>query len=223
VKTLPINYVVAGRRVLVVGGGRVALRKVRRLVDCGAEVTVVSPIFCQSLARLAGIRRVGRRYRKTDLRGVCLAIVATDSAAVNRRVWEHAEAVGIPVNVVDQPDLCTFTVPAVVVRGDLVLTVSTGGGSPAMSRQVRQELEDAFGPAYGIQLALLRELRGVVQAGKLSAESRQAFFRRLAGPELRLVIESEGKAAARRLLRQWLRQALAAEQPGSGPSAAGDS
>ena len=100
---LPVNLDVAGRKVLVVGGGRVAARKVRSLRECGAEVTVVSPAFCSGLARMKGIRRIRRGYRKSDLRSMWLVVSAAGPQAVNRRVWVQATAAGVPVNVVDQP------------------------------------------------------------------------------------------------------------------------
>ena len=143
---LPVNLDIAGRRVLVVGGGQVATRKVKTLRACGALVTVVSPAFAPGLTRMKGITRIKRGYRKTDLRGVTLVVSAAGPQDVNRRAWEHACAAGIPINVVDQPDLCTFTVPAVLTRGDLVITISTGGGSPALSGRIREILTATIGP-----------------------------------------------------------------------------
>ena len=208
----PINFAVAGRKVVVVGGGQVALRKVKSLLACGARVTVVSPQCCPALAGLTDVRFISRGYRKPDLRGACLAISATDSAAVNRRVWEHATAAGIPVNVVDQPDLCTFAVPSVLERGELVITISTGGSGPALARKIREKLARTIGPAYGSHVALLREFRPQAQAAGLAPEARLALLQRLAGDPVRRVIERQGMPAARRLLCQWLAAAVTASR-----------
>jgi precorrin-2 dehydrogenase/sirohydrochlorin ferrochelatase len=205
----PINFDVAGRPVLVVGGGRIALRKVRSLLACGAAVTVVSPDFCAGLARLKSIRRVRRPYRKTDLRGACLVISATDSQAVNERVWAHASAAGIPVNVVDQPDRCTFTVPAVFRRGDLLITISTGGGGPALARRLRERFERDIGPEYGVHVALLKQFRARVQQAGLPAEARFRLLKDMAGDRVREVLMRHGRPAARGLLEEMLAEALA--------------
>lgn len=200
----PINYGVAGRKVLVVGGGTVAHRKVVSLLECGARVSVVSPVFSAALLRLKGVRLLHRRYRKSDLRGTCLVISATDSPDVNVRVAEQASAAGIPVNVVDQPELCTFTVPAVVRKGDLVVTISTGGASPALSGRVRELLEKVIGPEYARHLALLKQMRPLVQAAPLAGEERMALLKRMAGEDVLNVVSHRGTAAARRLLRDML-------------------
>lgn len=204
---LPVNLDVAGRKALVVGGGRVASRKVRSLRECGAEVTVVSPAFCSGLARMKGIRRLRRGYRKSDLRGVWLVVSAAGPQAVNQRVWEHAQEAGVPVNVVDQPALCTFTVPAVVRRGDLVITVSTGGGSPALSGRIREILSAAIGPEFGQHVALLREMRTVVKASGLPLAARGVLLKAMSGDAIRDVIRRGGLAAARRQLGRMLAEA----------------
>jgi precorrin-2 dehydrogenase/sirohydrochlorin ferrochelatase len=213
VKYYPVNLDLAGRKVLVIGAGTVAHRKTKSLVECGAKVTVVSPKFCPALARMGGIRRVRRGYRKTDLRGACLVISATDSEAVNRRVWEHGREAGIPVNVVDQPDLCTFTVPAVCRRGDIVIAISTGGGSPALSGRIRERIEATIGPAFGRHLDLLRQMRTEVRASNLDLEQRGALLRDMTGDEVREMIERQGIATARRHLRRLLAAAVAAPPP----------
>jgi precorrin-2 dehydrogenase/sirohydrochlorin ferrochelatase len=208
VRYFPVNLDVAGRKALVVGGGAVALRKVQSLVRCGANVTVVSPAFCAALRRMDGIRRVTRRYRKTDLAGACLVVSATDVQEVNRRVWEHATAARLPVNVVDQPDLCTFTVPAVLSRGDLLIAVSTGGGGPALSGRIRRLLAKTIGPSYGRQLGLLREMRPLVRTAGLSAGDRMRLMKQLAGARMHRTIVREGIAAARRSARAMLARAV---------------
>lgn len=213
---LPVNLDVAGRRVLVVGGGRVASRKVKSLRECGAEVTVVSPAFCSGLARMRGIHRVRRGYRRSDLRGMWLVVSAAGPQAVNQRVWEHAREAGIPVNVVDQPVLCTFTVPAVLRRGELVITVSTGGGSPSLSGRIREILGAAIGPEFGQHLALLREMRTAVKASGLPLEARGELLKAMSADGVRERLRESGLAAARRHLKGMLAAALATRAGGAG-------
>lgn len=214
---LPVNLDVAGRRVLVVGGGRVAARKIKALRDCGAEVTVVSPRFCSGVARMKGVRRIRRSYRRTDLRGAALVVSAAGPQTVNRRVWEDACAAGVPVNVVDQPALCTFTMPAVLKRGDLVITVSTGGGSPALSARVRELLAEVIGPEFGKHLGLLKAMREAVKASGLPSGKRGALLKAMASDAVRERLRREGVAAARRHLEELLARA-AGRRPRSAPA-----
>jgi len=219
VKYFPINFDVSGRGVLVIGGGQVALRKVKSLRACGAAVTVVSPAFCSGLSRMKGIRRIRRGYRKSDLRGACLVISAAGPQAVNRLAWEHASEAGIPINVVDQPELCTFTLPAVLNWGELMITVSTGGGSPALSAHIRRKLEETIGPEFGRHLALLAEMRTRVKASVLPMEARGNLLRKMAGDEVREIIRRDGVAAARTHLLAMFDEAVkgAAERGNDDP------
>src|SRR3712207_6396749 len=128
--TYPVNLLLDGRPCLVVGGGHIATRKVEGLLACGADVTVIAPEVDAALEALpVAVRR--RRYEAGDVAGFRLAIAATDDPAVNKAVFDDAEAAGIWVNSADDPDRCSFTLPSVVRRGPLVLSVSTGGHSPA--------------------------------------------------------------------------------------------
>lgn len=194
----PINVDVAGRKVLVIGGGRVASRKVATLRACGADVTVVSPAFCTGLARMKGIRRIRRGYRKTDMRGAWLVVSAAGPKAVNRRAWEHATEAGTAINVVDQPELCTFTVPAVVQRQELLITISTGGGSPALAGRIRRLLSEAIGPEFGRHLTLLGQMREIVKSSGLPLDDRGRLLKAMAADDVREIIDSDGVGAARR-------------------------
>lgn len=207
-KYFPINLDINGRKVVVVGGGEVASRKVTGLVRCGALVTVVSPKFCRSLGRMKGITRIKRAYRKSDLKDALIAISATDSDKVNRRVHQHAVEAGIPVNVVDQPALCTFTVPAVISKRDLLVTISTGGGSPALSRRIRKKIEEDVSQTFADHLALMKEMRPKVLASTLTPRERKQLFTRMAGQDVHDVLEQWGIRAARRLVRSIFREAV---------------
>jgi siroheme synthase-like protein len=150
----PVSLKVGGEPCLVVGGGRVALQKARTLLRAGARVTVVSPAFDAPFLRLrATLRR--RAFRAGDVRGAVLAIAATDAPAVNRAVFDACRRRGIPVNVVDVPELCSFIVPSVARRGAVTVAVSTGGLSPSLAKALRERLEALLPSTLG---ALARRL-----------------------------------------------------------------
>lgn len=147
---------------LVVGGGKVAERKVRSLLECGARVRVVSPEITPGLASLAGEGKIlfrEGRYRTSDLEGIFLVIGSTDQEAVNRQVADDCAARNLVVNIVDDPLKGNFFVPAVVRRGALTIAVSTGGKSPMLARKIREELESVYGPQYEEFLDMLGSLR----------------------------------------------------------------
>lgn len=207
---LPIQLDVRGRRTVVIGGGEVARRKVEALLECGACVTVISPRFCPALAQVAGIERVERPYRTGDLAGACLVIGATDAAQVNRAVAEEAGRAGIPCNIVDQPELCSFIAPAVLRRGALTVTVSTDGVSPSLAKRLRRQLADTLSPALDVHLRLLAEMRPLVKRSGVTPAARSRLLQAMADEAIDRLIEADGEAAARRRLHEML--AAAARQ-----------
>ncbi len=147
---------------IVVGGGSVAERKVHSLLDVGARVRVISPKLTERLQAWAGqglIQHAPRAYQPGDLEGAFLVFAATDDHEVNRAVSEEAQARHSLVNVVDDPELCNFTVPAVVRRGRLTVGISTEGQSPALAAHLRQRIEQMIGPEYAELLEILGDLR----------------------------------------------------------------
>ncbi len=166
----PVNLVLEGRRCLVVGGGAIARRKVEGLLACGAVVTVVAPVVDDGMRALPGVTVEQRRYRSGEVSGYRLAIAATDSPAVNAAVFADGEVAGVWVNGADDPANCSFTLPAVVRRGPLMVTVSTGGRSPALARWLRQRLEDEIGPEFEVLLDLLAAERDELKAAGRSTE-----------------------------------------------------
>jgi precorrin-2 dehydrogenase/sirohydrochlorin ferrochelatase len=200
-KYYPVFLDVQGRRCLVVGGGRVAQRKVRGLVEAGAQVTVLSPELTPSLRRLVNkrkIRHVARRYRKGDLRGYFLVYGATDDASTQNLIAAGIKQSAVLLNIVDRPGLCNFIAPAVVKRGDLILAISTGGASPALAKKLRQELEQSLGPEYARALRFLQSLRKKLIASSLPPSERNRIFTRLVrSPLLRYFREGKkGKIEA---------------------------
>lgn len=207
-KYFPINVDIHNRRVVVIGGGAVAARKVMSLLDCGARVRVISIDFCPELLALDDVEREQRPYAEGDLAGACLVVCATNSEEVNRAVRTEAEQRGIFCNVVDQPEYCSFTVPSMLCRGDLLLTVSTGGVSPSLSARLRRQLENQVSPAFETHLKLLGVFRPRVKASGLSIANRSCLLKAMAGEDITRLIERDGEMAAYVRLEQMLTGAL---------------
>jgi len=183
----PVCLKIAGRQCLVIGGGRVGERKVQGLLAHGALVTVISPELSEALSvlqRIGTIAWLPRLYQEGDLTGAFLVIAATDDSAVQERVHAEAEERNILLNVADVPKWCNFILPATARRGDLSISVSTAGKSPALASTLRQALELQFGPEYGVLVDILGALRDTVLAdGRPHAENK-VIFARLADPEM---------------------------------------
>jgi len=154
----PIQLLIKGRRALVVGAGHVALRKIQGLLHAGAEVTVIAPKIQPLVAELP-IDIVERPYQQGEAADYQLVITCTDDPHVNRQVFRDAEAEGVWVNSADDPVNCSFILPAVARRGDLTLTISTNGKSPAMAMWLRRKFEAEFDDRYERLLDLLAEVR----------------------------------------------------------------
>ena len=139
----PLFLDLTGKVCVVVGGGRVADRKVRALLTCGARVRVVSLRVCKSIRKLSEAKRIElleRAYETADLRDATLVFAATNDVLTNGRVSQDARERGIPVNVADSPDLCDFIVPAVIRREPIVIAISTSGTLPMLARRLREEI-----------------------------------------------------------------------------------
>ena len=176
----PVNLKIVDRLCLVVGGGPVAVRKVGALLDGGGRVRVVSPEAAQPLQRLAAAGEIEwrrRPYRTGDLDGAFLAVAATNRPEVQRQVAIDAAASRVLLNSADDPSAGDFQVPSRLKRGDLLITVSTGGASPAFSRRIREKLESEFGWEYGVIVDLLGRLRLLVMGGGGDAADHAVIFR----------------------------------------------
>lgn len=165
----PINLNLMGRAVLVVGGGRIALRKVEQLLVAGAHITVLAPEHVAGFADLP-VELVSRRYESGDVAGYRLVITATGDRVVDQQIHDEADALGIWINSADDPDRCTFTLPAVLRRGPVMVTVSTGGASPALSSWLRRRLEDEIGPEFVEVVSELAMERARIHSLGLSTE-----------------------------------------------------
>lgn len=158
----PICLELKGRKCLVIGGGEIAEQKVNSLLACEASVMVISPEVTAGLKDLIDQKKVTylpKKYDEKDLDQAFLVIAATNRPEVNARVYRDASRRNILVNVVDCPRYCNFIVPALVKRGDLLLSISTSGKSPALAKKIREKLEREFGEEYEPFLKILGELR----------------------------------------------------------------
>ena len=167
----PVNLDLTGRRALVVGAGPVAARKVSGLLEAGADVTVVAPTAVAEIAGESGLRWHERPYRRGEVASYRLAVTATGDTEVDSQVHRDAEAAGVWLNSADDPERCTFTLPAVSRHGDLQVTVSTSGNSPTISRWLRRSLFDNIGPEHATLLALASEVRAELCEATGTSES----------------------------------------------------
>ncbi len=178
----PINLNVTGRLCLVVGGGAVAARKMESLLLSKARVRVVSPEACGKISDLSGIGTIEwfrREYRDGDLEGVFLVFAATSQPAVQQQIAEQAKRYGVLLNSADSPDQCDFHVPAKIRRGDLLIAVSTGGASPALSALIKHRLYLEFGPEYGALVDLLACIRRQIVDRSSVSETNKELFQHL--------------------------------------------
>ena len=168
-KQYPVNLIVDGRPCLVVGGGPVAAQKAAALVACGADVHVVAEQVGPEV-RALGVTWEERSYARGEVSGYRFAVAATDSPSTNAAVYDDGESAGVWVNSADDPDHCSVTLPAVVRRGPLMVTVSTGGRSPALASWLKARLADEIGPEYEVLVDLLAAEREAVRADGRSTE-----------------------------------------------------
>jgi siroheme synthase-like protein len=196
---------VRGRRVVVVGGGRIAARKIEPLLDLGAVVTVVAPRVGDQVRAWAGEGRlelVERPFAAGDLAGAWLVFTATDDAAVNAAVAAEGDAERVWVNSADDPANCSFTLMSVIRRADLVVAVGTGGRSPALAAHVRRQLAEEFGPEYETLLEVLSDAREGLRAAGRSTED--ADWQRAFDSGIVDLVRAGRVAEAKELLRSCL-------------------
>lgn len=196
----PVNLNIRNQLCLVIGGGGVAKRKIEALLLCEPKIHVISPVVCQRIAELAQEQCIDlqlRKYQHGDLAGAKLVFAATDSPETQEQVVAEAEAAGILVNVITAPYACSFQVPAMCRQGDLLITVATGGASPALAARIRKECEGRYGQEYGLLLLLMACVRKQVVASSAVPAQHKIIFEKLLDSDILRWIKN----------RQWVRLA----------------
>jgi precorrin-2 dehydrogenase / sirohydrochlorin ferrochelatase len=204
---LPIFLDVSGRNCVVVGGGEVAERKVSALLEARAEVILISPAITPALAGRAAagqLQHLSRRYQRGDLGGAMLVFAASDDAAAHRAISVEARELGIPVNIADEPDLCTFIAPAVATRGALRIAVSTSGESPGFAARVRDDIENQIGAEYGVALEIVGSARRWLRSRVGSQSDRARIMQTLTHSDLPRLVADGDIAGVERVLKTIL-------------------
>jgi precorrin-2 dehydrogenase/sirohydrochlorin ferrochelatase len=210
----PILLDLADKKVLVVGGGNVAQRKIETLLDHGARVEVIAQELNPAIASLVergSVRYAGADFSETCLDKVFLVVAATSDASLNRRVSEKAQQRGLLINAVDQPSDCNFIVPSVLRRGDMVVAVSTSGKSPAFARKVREDLEGYFGDEFESFLILMGNLRELVLSLGFHQEKNKEIFENLISSRLLRSVRDRNWEEAAAVVNEILGRSLAPE------------
>ncbi|MBI4436192.1 MAG: bifunctional precorrin-2 dehydrogenase/sirohydrochlorin ferrochelatase [Candidatus Omnitrophica bacterium] len=203
----PVNLDVREKRCLVVGGGEVAYRKVKGLLRAGALLTVVAPQLGEKLKRLgkAGrIRVLQVRFKERHLKNHFLIIVATDDPTTNSFIGKLCQKKNLLVNVVDQPEDCTFTVPSLFKRGPLTIAISTNGSSPALSKKIRKDLEKKYGKEFGEFLDLMAEMRKEVIRRIPSSRNRKRRFEKVISSNVLTLLQKGKRPEAKKRIREIL-------------------
>lgn len=175
----PINLSLKGQKCVVIGGGHVAERKVLTLLAYDALIYLISPDVTEAIAKLAGERQIhhlSRRYKKGDIAGVMLAIVATDNTELNKEIALEAKECNCLINVVDCPSLCNFILPSIIRRGNLQITIGTDGICPALSKKIRKDLEGLFGCEYERFLEIAERIREKIKSTITDPDKRKAII-----------------------------------------------
>ena len=201
----PIYLNLSGKRVVVVGGGEVAERKIESLLGTGATITVVSPEVTSGILALANEKRIQlhqRHYATGDCGGAAFVFSATDDPRVSHAVFQDGHSAGALVNTADQPALCDFIMPAVVRRGHVTIAISTGGTSPGLAARLRQKIARLVGPEYGLMAQLLADARPANSAAVPDPEERKALQYRILDSDIMTYLKQNDMEGAARRLRE---------------------
>jgi precorrin-2 dehydrogenase/sirohydrochlorin ferrochelatase len=218
-KYYPVFLNLEGKLCVVVGGGRVAERKVLGLLRAGAVVKVISPQLTKKLTKLKEQGKIIghlRHWRSTDIKKACLVIAATNDYSVNEKIYQQAEKQKIPVNVVDDPKHSSFIVPSLVKKGEIILAISTSGKSPALARFLRQKLEKVIGPEYIFLGKFLGKLRKWLFSKKIDSRERQRIFSLLVGERSLDLIRQKKRREWERHLRSTIGNDFSLKKLGMG-------
>lgn len=191
-KYYPAFINLKNKKVVVVGGGRVAERKTRSLLKAEAAVSVISPVITTGLAKLKGkgaIKHIKKNYKKGDLKGAFVVIAGTSSEDINKKIAEDAESL---VNVINVPSGGNFIVPSLIKRGPLTIAISTEGSSPAVSKAVRREIENLYGGEFARYLRFVELIRKKAIKKILNSRKREQFLKYLASEKVINTLREKG-------------------------------
>jgi precorrin-2 dehydrogenase/sirohydrochlorin ferrochelatase len=211
----PIFIKLDGKTALVVGGGRVAQRKIETLLEYGASVHIISKELTDKLKQLVesgDIRHMGKKFENKHLDGAFLVIAATDNEKLNHEISETAQKRGLLINTVDQPTDCNFIVPSIVKRGDLILAISTSGKSPALAKKLRKKMDGQFGSEYEVFLILMGCLRKEVLKMGLSHNENGRIFKEIVDSDVLEALTSKDRDRVKSTLRRILPEDTAVEK-----------
>jgi len=200
----PVFLNVEAKKTIVVGGGKIAERKILSLIKAGADVTVVSPSITKRLLRektAKKIRHIQRAYKTGDLKGAFLVIAATNSPDINIQISAEAPAL---LNVVDVPMHCNFIAPSIVKRGDLTIAISSGGASPAFAKAIRKELEKKYGNEFSGYLRFIKKIRIEAKSRIKENKAREKFLKSLASDKILDSLRKKGLSDVRKSILQKL-------------------
>lgn len=209
-QALPIFFNIKNRPCVVIGGGEVATRKVTMLLKAHAMITLYSPALCHELQAMVDaneIQYVNAHFEASQLHGACMVIAATDDEDVNIAVSNAAKAQNIPVNVVDAPALCTFTMGSIIDRSPIVIAISSEGNAPVLARYIRAKIEAMLPATYGRIADIAGEFRDKVKAKFATTQARRIFWEGvLQGPVVERVLSGQ-EQSARELLDKLIADA----------------
>jgi len=209
-KYYPLNLSLKNKKCVVLGAGQVALRKVKRLLECGAHVSVIGKEILPELKNLLKKKKIIFKNRKANLKdlvGAFLVVAATDDRKLNALISEYCFKRDILVNVVDSPKECNFILPSVLRRGNLTISVATDGVSPALAKKIRQDIQRLFGFEYAKLLSLMKTLRPEVLKKIKDPQARRRFFKKIFHPQILGLLKKNSRQQAKKLIRGYLKKA----------------
>jgi len=210
VKYYPVNISLKSKKCVVFGAGAVALRKVKRLLECGASVSVIAREIAPQLKRLFEKKKIIFKNKKAgleDLKGAFLVVAATNDRKLNALISAYCLKKNILVNVVDSPKECNFILPSVLRRGSLAISVSTDGVSPALAKKIRGQIQQRFGFEYAKLLSLMRRIRPLALKKIKNSRVRSLFFKKIFQPEIMELLRKNKQEQAGKRIREYLKNA----------------
>lgn len=210
VKYYPVNLSLKNKKCVVFGAGKVALRKVKRLLECGAAVSVIGQEILPQFKRLLEKKKIifkNKRAGLKDLKRAFLAVAATDDRKLNALVSAYCLEKNILVNVADSPKECNFTLPSVLRRGNLTISVSTDGLSPALAKNIRRDIQQRFGFEYARLLRLMKQIRPEALKKIKNPRIRKILFKKIFQPEILALFKKNKQQQAGKRIREYLKNA----------------